>query len=53
MSVTARATDTALRQHPTARITVVMSDMLNHSGFAHVTVVIAVTKPVRLAEIAR
>ena len=45
---TAKASD----QHPTARITAVVSDGIDDSGFAHVSVVITETTAVALEEIA-
>jgi hypothetical protein len=50
--VKAWATENAHCQHPKARVTVVVSDAIDDSGFVHVTVVITETTPVRLAEIA-
>jgi hypothetical protein len=50
--VKAWATEKARCQHPKARITVVVSDAIDDSGFAHVTVVITETTPVALEEIA-
>ena len=42
----------AHRKHPKARVTVVVSDALDDSGFAHVSVVITETTAVALEEIA-
>jgi hypothetical protein len=50
--VKAWATEKAHLQHPRARVTVVVSDAIDDSGFAHVTVVITETTPVLLEEIA-
>jgi len=50
--VKAWATAKARDQHPKARVTVVVSDAIDDSGFAHVTVVITETTAVALEEIA-